>query len=102
MLFIGLIVGMGGPPLWSYPLLPPSSLLILLPLGLLAGLTTRYDSRRPWVRITVFTLEGVVILSSLLFLRGPSPYLGALPGSVLGVAVVFWLTRPAARSWFGG
>ncbi|GAA3142313.1 hypothetical protein GCM10010466_36570 [Planomonospora alba] len=99
---ISFIVDIGGLPLWLYLLLPPSSILILVPLGLLAGLTTRYGSCKRWVRITVFTLEGIVILFSLLFLRGPNPYLGALPGLALGIAVVFWFTRPAARSWFSG
>ncbi|GII02312.1 hypothetical protein [Planobispora takensis] len=99
VLLIGpVIFGVGSlPPLW-YSLLPPSSLLVLVPLGLLTVLTTRYDSRKRWVRITVFTAEGFVILFSLLFLLGS--HLGSFPGLALGIAVVFWLARPAARSWF--
>jgi hypothetical protein len=96
VLYIGLI-GTQADPRWIL-LLPPSSILILAPLVLLIVLAVKCSSRKKWVRITAFAAEGFVGLVGLVFLF--SSWLGALPGLILGGAVIFWLTRPAARAWF--
>lgn len=96
VLYIGL-VSTRADPRWLL-LLPPGSILILAPLVLLVVLAAKCSSQKKWVRITAFATEGFVTLAGLFFLF--ASWLGALPGLILGGAVIFWLTRPTARAWF--
>ncbi|MEU4835048.1 hypothetical protein [Streptosporangium sp. NPDC023615] len=56
-------------------------------------------TRRKWVRITAFAVEGLVILEEgYAFVAGSS--VNGLISLFLAVVVVFQLSRPAASAWF--
>ncbi|GAA3818271.1 hypothetical protein GCM10022226_43530 [Sphaerisporangium flaviroseum] len=79
-------------------------LLLLLGLGivttiLLGVLAARYPSRRRWVRITAFVVEGLLILDWGYNVASDFT-VTSLFNVILPVIVVILLSRPAASAWF--
>ncbi|MFI6480374.1 hypothetical protein ACIBH1_20730 [Nonomuraea sp. NPDC050663] len=82
------------------------ALLLLIPgavgVILLGVLSFMIRSRRSWVRLTIFAVEGFSILSSVYVMatEGTGGGLSALTGLALPLIVVYLLARQVSANWF--
>ncbi|MEV5413270.1 hypothetical protein AB0K60_31110 [Thermopolyspora sp. NPDC052614] len=80
------------------------TVLILLNLAwgfIIVGVAFNFGSGKRWVRIAALIVEGIIVFNAALTLFSGGNVAATLIGLILAIVVLYQLTRPAARGWFG-